>query len=262
VTQQVVHARVQFATADTLMKNSSFGLTFEATGSDPAITVGDLHTTLVDFVNGVSEAMTHPLAWYLSSDLSRIANASQIEYYDVTANLNGSPTGTPFATMAFTLGAAGGDAPLPGELAVVCGFRAGYGTDLEHGASGPEPTDHRAIEEGAPTTHTGKSRPRARDRGRLYLGPLDANVLLTSSGSGPDYAGKLHPAFTANMSIALDSVLNTNFMGAAQQFNAVVWSRAAAAVKQVAFYYVDEGIGVQRRRASTAVNRVHTWIAL
>jgi hypothetical protein len=255
VTQQVIHARVSLPSADTFEDLASFGLTFEATGSSPTITLSDIDLVLEDFLNNPTGVMAHAICWYMSSGISRVANACTITYYDVTAQLGGLSLGAPIGITPFTLGATdpGPVFPLPSQVAVCIGYRAAYGTDQEHGVAETVPSDARAIREGAPATHAAVSKPRASDRGRFYLGPLQSELLDSTPG-------EIAPSAYADFDIAANVLLSTQGAGLAGQFNAVVWSRRLARVKQVKFFYVDEAFATIRKREDTTANRVHTWV--
>jgi hypothetical protein len=210
----------------------------------------------------VSAGQTNPLSDYLSGELSRAAGASTISYTDVTDHLDGSPAGTPLLVSSYTLGAAGAAPAMPPQLAVCVGYRSAYASDLEHGPTASLPTDDKAQDEGAPATHLGATRPRARDRGRFYFGPLQIIAMASHFNTSISATSELAPAFLADLTVATGIILNTQFPTTAGQINAVVWSRRNAATRQVGFYYIDEGVGTQRRREDTTVNREHTWVAL
>lgn len=259
MTQQVVRARVSIPNSGSLEDQTSFDVYLEATGSNTNLDFGTSETpfdAIATFLNVVGTGGANPLSTYMSNDLSRTANAVKIDWTDITAHLDGSPAGTPFRTDTFTLGAAGGATnPLPAQLAVCVGYRRAYGTDLEHGTSASLPSTESAVDQGAPATHMGVTRPRARDRGRFYLGPFNTQGL--SSVNGLPYAFLL-----SDIGKTSDRLFKTHNIGAANQFNVVQWSRRGASIGNVAFYYVDEAFCTQRRRADTTANRVHSWNAV
>lgn len=252
MTQQVAHARVIFTSSNVNVDNSSFGLTFEATGSDTALDFTDSETpttAVTTFVNG--------FATLISDAISRSTNATLIEWYDVTANLNGSPAGAPFRTDAFTLGASSGAESMPPGLAACVSYRRAYGTDSEHGVSAAIPTGDRAVDEGAPSTHTGITKPRARDRGRLFIGPINLSMLASSAQDG-----EMAPGAVTTIESAVNGLANTKNALSHNQFNWVQWSRQNASVANVAFYSMPYGISYQRRRADEQLTRVSSWTAV
>lgn len=261
--QQVLRVRCILPTALATQDNASFDLTFEATGSDTTIPITAATTTPLavlydNFLNRLAAGQAHTVASYLGDSLSRASGAVQIEYYDVTNHLDGSSAGNPITISTDTLGASTAAGDLPLGVALPIGIRAAYGTDIEHGVLAQIPTGDRAQDEGAPATHSGTTRPRARDRGRFYLGPLDLSCLEGTPGDG----AKWKAAFVTDVSAAIDAMAKTQNSGAHDQYNMVVWSRAAQAVKTVAFYALSDFPGYQRRRTDETINRVHNWTAV
>jgi hypothetical protein len=254
MTQQVVHAKLLLPDGTTFEDQASFGLTIEATGANTSITPADVQTRFTNFLNVTAPGASNPIGGYLASKITRAASGCTLTLTDVTNHLDGSPAGTPFQTFGVTLTAALSSTDFPPQIAAAVGYMAAYGSDLEHGPTIALPSTDSAIDQGAPATHQGVSRPRARDRGRFYLGPLNQTAF--------DVFGKLGATFLTDMAAALPLFLGVNAGGAADQTNGVVWSRRAAGVKQTAFFYVDEWPASQRRRADTTANRVHTWVSL
>jgi hypothetical protein len=259
ITQQVVHAKISLPDGATFEDTASIGMTFLATGSATGLDLGDISTLIQNFFNTPAAGQTNPLANYISGDVSRDALACLITYTDVTAHLDGSNAGGPIATVPWTLSAATSTVSLPAQCAAVCSYRAAYGTDIEHGVSGPLPTPDRAVDEGAPATHIGTSRPRASDRGRFYLGPLNLETLASNFNAGDNVAGVLAPAFVSDLTHALTALVSTQQPVQPDQFNLVVWSRKNAIVKQIAYIALDAALAVIRKRADTVINRVLTW---
>lgn len=257
LTQQVVHAKFLLPSTTASVDGASFGLTLEATGSGTTLDFSTAQTPqnlLTTFINGTIGAQVHPLSFYLSPDLDHTSNACSITWTDVTAHLDGSNAGGPFRTDTFTLGAASHTQGLPPSVAVPVALRADYGTDIEHGTTASLPSTESAIDQGAPATHTGTIRPRARDRARFYLGPLDVGVL--GIGGAP-----LQSTFASDLDIAVNGLVQTHNTVSANQFNIVVWSRRAAAVKPVTFYAIPGFFGVVRKRGDETLTRVHSWTA-
>lgn len=261
MTQQIIHTKVSLPDGVTFEDTASFSFTAEATGSDASITLSELTTAVAVLLNTASGAQAHPLSYYIGPSVTRATLGIGLTFTDVTAHLDGSPAGSPIGTDALTLGAAGPQAGLPPGLAICCGYRAAYSSDIEHGPAAVLPNPDEAIDVGAPATHTGLTRPRARDRSRFYLGPLTIQTLDTVAGgsSGPGAVGAVA---LADFQIALDTFLKTHNLSAHDQWNVVCWSRRAAAVKNAAFYFVDEGLAYQRRREDVTLNRVHSWTAV
>lgn len=256
MTQQVVKARVGLLDSITLQDNISMSMYFEATGSDANIDFGTAETpqtAIAGFFNSVTTGQTNALALYVSKAVSRGTNACSIQWTDITAHLDGTPAGAAFRTDTFTLSAGSTGLDLPGQVAACCAYRAAYGTDLEHGAGTVSlPSSESAQDQGAPATHLGTTRPRARDRGRFFFGPVNAAAVGTN--------GIMLAQFLTDLSAALALLTTTFNSGGANQFNMVQWSRRNAQVKPIGLVYVDEGWATQRRRQDTTTNRVHSWV--
>lgn len=259
MTQQVCRARVTLPSLVNGTDNVHMDFYFEATGSNPNLDFSTAETPqlwLEQFFTATA-GVTHPMGAYISQDISRAANACTIDWTDVTAHLDGSPAGTAFRTDAFTLPACVGGFPLPPQVAAVVAYRRAYGSDLEHGATSSLPSSEAAIDQGAPATHTGTTRPRARDRGRFFFGPL-ASPCCDPAGGG----ALVGVSFKNDLQASLALLYPTANSGAANQFNVVQWSRRAASVADVNYYYVDESFGTVRRRGDTTQSRVHPWVSV
>lgn len=265
--QQVCHLRIKFPNATTLEDASSIGFTAESTGANVTLPFETLNTvsgTSVEawvkgFFESLASGQTNPMSYYMSGDLSRAANAVEMEAYDVTNALDGSPAGSPITTYSWTLGAAQTVAGLPSACCAAVGLRTDYGSDIEHGAISSLPSDDSAQDQGAPSTHQGRTRPRARDRGRFYFGPLTeaCSASIHENGAG---VNALETTFTADLKLAIASMMAVQNSGNNDQFNMVIWSRRAGTVKRATWYYVDEGFALQRRRGDTTEARVHSWV--
>jgi hypothetical protein len=168
----------------------------------------------------------------MATEMNRAPGACSIEWYDVTGHLAGMPSGSPFRVDTFTLAGAEGGGSLPPGCCILIAYRADYGTDIEH----------------APGT-----RPRARDRGRIYFGPI-ANAALAAS-----YGGQWLSSTVGIAQNAINSLMAVQNSGLPNQFNLVVWSRAGAFVKEAKFWNVHSTSSYQRRRADELLTRVEAW---
>lgn len=193
-----------------------------ATGNDPDAAIPALFNT-------AAPTSAHPLAYYINDSRDRSTDACKIRYYDITTHLDGSHTGPPFSETSWTLGASAGSNALPDEVAIVASFHA----DL----SGVPEFD-------------GSTRPRARRRGRVYIGPLNQTPMAVDSTthdvfvSGPTMTN-INAQF-AQFATALNTGTNS-FWG--------VWSKKDAAVRRVLGGWVDNSFDSQRRRMAKATAR-------
>jgi hypothetical protein len=225
MTQQVVRARIILRYVDPTKGRASFSTTWEQIGSDTDVNIASIQNDLGAFLNDVNAGQAHPMAYYLSPAISRAATDSTIEIYDVTAHLDGTPTGPPIYAHNFALATAGASGhSLPEGVSALFWLHADYGTDAEFGS------------------HT---RPRARDRNRFYLGPLNDSAIQQQSVTN---ISVLSDQFLADAALALQQ-LGHSSPGPADETQPVVWSRKNAGVKQVAARGIDLRPKYQRRRA-------------
>jgi hypothetical protein len=191
------------------------------TTADPPSTLNmtDAADAIEAFYNTIPSGLNAVAGW-LNASRSRASNACSIRYYDIIGHLDGSPHGSPLATSLFTLGAqASGGGALPAEVACVLTSQAAYGSDVEFAPG---------------------ARPRARDRGRLYLGPLtSAAVHLDST--------------TQRASVNTQLIASWQAAGAALKALASsvgwsVWSRRNAILKLIIQGWVDDAFDTHRKR--------------
>lgn len=138
----------------------------------PAIDFDEVAQVIDDFFNVAPaggptiRGQTPAVAEMLSAELSTVANAAEIRFYELPATPG--VLGSPAAVRNFTLAGAplfdaGGNSNLPGEVALALSFNAIL-TDIPETQANPSPPP--AV-----------IRPRARRRGRIFLGPWLTVVL-------------------------------------------------------------------------------------
>jgi hypothetical protein len=234
VTQQVVKCVWSLPSSNPQMPTPSIDFVFEATGSNVNIdwtaTITPL-TVINAFWNELYTGASAVPAAYLSSEYARGATPV-IEVYDITAHLDGSPAGSPIKIETdYLVATMLGTSDLHPALVGVLAYRRVYGSDPEV---------------------MGATRPRARDRGRLHIGPL-RNVAMD------DGTGKMHPQFATDLFYAAYGTANTQNPGAANQFDWRAWSRKNASVGRIAFAATQYGLGIDRRRVNETNSRVLPW---
>lgn len=177
-----------------------------------------IHAAIVQFYEGTDALVVNAISSYMGPAISR-SSFPVVRYYDVDGHLNGSPAGSPerIDTGTWSLGGGASSTGLPSEVAVCLTAYADFGSDVEFGPG---------------------TRPRARDRARIYLGPLNITAQNT-------FAGRTKP----------DGALITNLAEAGARLarapmgpNWVVWSRRSATVKPITSCSVDDAFDTQRRR--------------
>lgn len=206
---------------------SSNSFTFAVDAVD-STSIADAMATVADFYTHAISA--HSIGQQLGLQLSRATNACVLRCYDISAHLDGTPHGSPVGLSTFTLPAAVETGPsLVEGLAVVGSFHSAYGTDVEFGTG---------------------TRPRARDRGRIYLGPLSLDWVTEDATTH-------RVSVTPSMRTILCNALNymrTNPHGLCVWS---VWSRAKATALPVVGGWVDDRFDYQRRREDQGLIRTN-----
>jgi hypothetical protein len=234
---------------------NSFAVDFAA--APDATALGAVAGELVNFYNENHGAGY--VAQYLSGELSRAAFASRIDIYDISASLAGTPHGSPIQTVTWTLAAGLVAARLPAEVAVALSIVADQVLDVpEEGEVDPDiPTAASAIAVGAPATHAGVTRPRARRRGRLYVGPLNVSALDETFPAG-DTA--INPPFANLVATAAQSLVSRLPL-IDPEAHWCVWSRRDAQLYALTdtedqlVGWIDDAFDTQRRRGRKATSR-------
>jgi hypothetical protein len=204
------------------------GLAEDATVNDwvhevdgTTITVEDIGDAIVSFYNTVqtNPGTDYAIGQLMAESRSRGANIAQLSHYDITADLAGTPTGSPIETRSWTL-VEDTDfvSNLPDEVAIALSFHG----DLA----------------GIPETAPDGTRPRARRRGRVFLGPWHAAVIYEPV----DGVTRPGPAVRETMQAAA-----TTMVGALDN-GWRVWSRANAAVYEVVGGWIDTAFDTVRSR--------------
>lgn len=223
----VAHATVTLANKSGIVRDAVVN-TFTFQGAGDFVTAADvtaIKAALSSFYNDVHAPGARALGSYFSTVLSRTVNPI-LRVYDIGTDLNGTPAGSPLFEDILALLANNVDGSgLPSEVALALSFHADFGADVEFGAG---------------------TRPRARDRGRVYLGPLALDaVQTTGTPMAPQpVVGVVNAALGAGASLR-DADIGWS-----------VWSRAAGTVKAVSVVSVDNAFDIQRRRGEKATNRV------
>lgn len=179
-----------------------------------------------DFFN-VGDGVLQAVGGYIGDSIDRAAT-HQMDFYKIQAGNLGAPV---YSVPWLGPIAAGVNTNLPSEVAAVASFHA---------------TLVGLSEE------VGTTRPRARRRGRVYIGPLTTEV-YSQIEDNP----RLNAAFTDALRFAmaeLRDATNTTF-GAG--FGWSVWSRADQTLRPVVGGWTDDAFDTQRRRGVLANTRVN-----
>lgn len=199
--------------------------TFAREAEWDAASYANLETALTTFYNVTASGEAAAVGAFLGPQLSR-SIAPTFRHYDVTDSLGGSVAGSPARVQPMALlVASSGTASLPSEIAICLSFHSAYGTDVEFGVG---------------------ARPRARDRGRIFLGPLNSGAVATDGTTfRPKVQASIISAFIHSARVL---AADTSYGG-----TWVVWSRRAARVRNIVTVSVDDAFDVQRRRGEAPV---------
>jgi hypothetical protein len=175
---------------------------------------------IIDFLTIAPSTFAAALQTRLGDVLSISADKVEVRFYDVPAAPGA--LGAPIATRTGHLTGVGGSS-LPEEVAAVLSFRGIYGSLVEFGA--------------------GATRPRARVRNRIYLGPLAV------SAKDQDTTTKRTFVHQDLIDIATGSARDRLFTDAAADgWTWSVFSRTNWQDFSVAFVSMDNAFDIQRRR--------------
>lgn len=226
----VILAVNTFASKTGLAKDNFVNnMCFLTTGAFDGTAKTALDTEIQDFYNTVDGTTSRAIASLLSSVIDRGSNKVLTEYYDVTTHLDGSDHGSPVSLQRWTLGATiGSTTSLPSELAICLSIHTAYGTDPEFGSG---------------------TRPRSRDRGRLYLGPWNDGGVAHDGTTNVSRPGVGYSDTIIAAALRL--------MGATTPSWAV-WSRKNATAEPVVGGWCDDAWDIQRRRGEAPALK-RTW---
>jgi hypothetical protein len=183
-----------------------------------------VETRIKNFFTVLNAGQTNALAYYLSPTLSRSANQVTLRHYNLDGHESGTAHGSPVRTTvdAYNVAAAASVQP-PSEVAVCLSYATAYTLDPEFAPG---------------------ARPRARDRGRLFFGPV-SSAALTQDGT--------------TKRVFVSATMRTDMVAAAKVLQSAtdplwsVWSRRNAVLFSVTNVWVDDAFDTQRRRGEKAL---------
>jgi hypothetical protein len=203
---------------------SSNSFVFVSDAATDFTNISAVFTQVIAFYNTVASGSGFALSHYMGLGMDRVTNHCTMLAYDITSHLAGTPHGSPVGSTSWTLGAAASSSVLPSGLAAAISYRADYGTDVEFAPG---------------------ARPRARDRARTYLGPLNQATVGTESVTSRCI---LTPSFVNDCLHAL-AALEASIVVGSETWDLAVWSRKNASTKFVVEAYMDDRFDYQRRRS-------------
>jgi hypothetical protein len=204
---------------------NNFVFTTPTTGA-PSGELDDIKAALESFYNDVPTGASASMGTYIGNSISR-STKPNIKYYLLDGHLSGAAHGSPMRIDTFSsFDSPGGSDDMPAEVAFCLSYHAAFFSDPEF---------------------SGITRPRSRDRGRVYLGPL---IRSTASTSPTTHITRPAGGFMADVLLA----------GAALRDDAdtqwVVWSRKNASTKTIITVAVDDAFDTQRRRGERPTGSV------
>jgi hypothetical protein len=202
-------------------------------------------TLLANFYNSFHDVLSNEMDWL----------ASTVEFYNLTGHLDGTPHGSPNFIGSLPIASPGAVQSLPTQLSICLSYQRDYGSDPEAGGTGTLPTVDSAVDVGAPATHTGQMRPRSRDRGRIFLGPL--SVPAIDMAPTPSFRPFVKAAVRAGIATAAHVLLDAAVAGNTPW---VQWSRRGATSGLVTKGFVSDKLAIQRGRAQGHIAR-DVWTA-
>lgn len=223
-----LHIKVQFTSRSPLVPNPGIDLSYYAASTAADITdVADLAGFVTSSLTSTPSGATHTPASYLSAVLTASATGGHYEVYDVTSHLSGTSAGSPVLIGSFSTTGLGVSSGIPEGVALAITLQAPYGTDVEYAPG---------------------SRPRARDRGRIYFGPL-----ANGTGFTVDTNNRTVPSTTIRTDLCqwIKSINVHTTAPHSIPYNLCVWSRKNALMKSLQEVWIDDRFDYQRRRAGS-----------
>lgn len=227
-----LHIRFTFKSLSPAVPNASFALNYFTTFTTMDFTdISDLITKIVATLTVTPPGATQPPANFIAPIIARGGGNLPWEVYDVSTVLSGGRMGSPVLVGAASMPGTPGSTATPQETAAVITMQAPYGTDVEFGPG---------------------TRPRARDRGRIYFGPLDGSALSLESTTNRCQITSGARTCLAGWMKSLTVITSSPHTVV---WNLGVWSRRNAGMKSLQEVWVDDNPDTQRRRGGTYVNK-------
>lgn len=227
-----LHVRIELASLSPVLDNVGLDLSYFTTFVTQDITdVSSLVTQITASFNAIPSGGSNKPCVYVGNTISRATNACMVNVYDVTTHLNGTPAGSPVLVSSFTMPTSGSVNGPPEGVCAAITLQAPYGTDVEF----------------APGT-----RPRARDRGRIYFGPLTAPAITSEATTNRQV---LSTSVMGDLTKWIKAINVITTTGHSCLYNLGVWSRKNAAMKSLQEVWIDDRPDYQRRRADQGATR-------
>ena len=213
---------------------NAFNLLWSGTGTPTTTDLDAAEAVIRAFYNTIHTPAINKVADNLGSQHPRNVSGEETAFYDIDLTDPAHYFGSPVHVVPWTLSGSPSGISLPNQCAAVMSYRADYGTDPEHG---------------------GSTRPRAQDRGRIYLGPLSGGSTTTVTDTNGGVYSTLSSIFYTTVSVSMkylhDQLILANWHWA-------VWSRVDQIFKIATQWALDDVIDTQRRRVEK--DPLQTWL--
>lgn len=223
----VIHVQTVLPPKSGLVKDSIVNtFTFRTEAGLDATLHNAIDGAIHGFYNLAHPGATDPIGQYIGAEVAR--QPITTKHYEVSTTLSGTPAGSPIWQGSLAALPAVGFPSMPAQVSICLSFHSAFASDVEFGPGG--------------------IRPRSRDRGRVYLGPMVIQVGTTLEEDST--TGEVRPPDAFKNLICQNAV--GAFSGVLAGTDAVewcVWSRKAARVSPVEAVSVDDVFDTQRRRA-------------
>lgn len=167
------------------------------------------------------------------SDFVKQTNGLVLKAYDITGKLDGSPAGSPVAVATRNVPTRSNDKALPADSAVCITLN---GTDW----------DDQPVElSGPPVT-----RPMQRRRGRVYLGPLNADVITAAVNGDAIVSSNFRDNVMVHL-VALQAAIEA----IAANYSLAIWSRSEESLFFIESASMDDRVDNVRSRRRVATLR-------
>lgn len=224
-----LHIRMTLPTLSPVLDPVSINLSYFTTFTTQDLTdVADLTAFLVSSFNTIPAGGSQAPSAMVGGTVDRGTNKALWQVYDVSSHLTGVPAGSPVLVGSWTVGAGGAASPMPEGVCAVVTLQAPYGTDVEFAPG---------------------MRPRARDRGRVYFGPLAASQISLEAGSNRAYVASVCRTDLTKWIQKINVYTTTPHTVV---YNLGVWSKKNGSMKSLQETWVDDRPDYQRRRADQA----------
>lgn len=208
--------------------------------TEPGVTGGDAGPLLVanveEFYNTTAAGAANPVNKYIAQQVERTAQACTMDVYDITDHLTpvvGQGFGSPVYTATWTMGGAPGNNAVPGELAICLSLQADVTNVPQEGGGGT-------------------TRPAARRRGRIYIGPADTAVAFSVGTKGE---ARVAAAARTDITQAALALMNHHLDPSPNGFAWSVWSRADGQSRAALTAWVDDAPDIIRKRGVSPTTR-------